>query len=283
MSEERAALESEIDANPDDRRRYAVLADWYQERSDARGELMALQLSSTRSEREAELIAQQNVDASDVKWRWGFVESLRFERTTHRDDWAELLLAPLLANPACRFLRTLELDVGPGDQALGWLADNAPKTLKSLALTCNEADLTQVRGRLTQLDSMRFAAQLLMPAVLPPMRALELPIDAMTDAGLMHVLGTQPRLKELTLTSLDVIDAPTMQAVIQLRLESLTLRATVTTIDAVKVLTDSWTKSSLLTLDVSQSGLTEEAARALLEAVPNFSRLSSLVVGASPQ
>lgn len=280
MNDERAALEAEIDARPDDRRRYAVLADWYQEHGDARGELMALQLSSTGSDREAELIAAEHVDARDVKWRWGFVESLRFERTTHSDDWTERLLAPLLAHPACRFLRSLELDVGPGDQALTWLADNAPKTLTSLALTCNEADFSLVRGRLTQLESLRFAAQLLVPGVLPPMRALELPVDAMTDAGLMHVLGTQPRLKALTLTSLEGLHAPTMQAVIQLRLESLTLRASLTTIDAVQVLTASWMKNTLQTLDVSESGLTEEAARALLDAVPNFSRLSSLVVGA---
>ncbi|MGV3623410.1 MAG: hypothetical protein ACO1OB_21500 [Archangium sp.] len=280
MSDERTALEFEIEQRPDDRSRYAVLADWYQERGDARGELMALQLAAKHTPREAELIAAETVEASDVKWRWGFVESLRFERTTHREDWAELMLAPLLEHPACRFLRALELDVGPGDQALTWLATNAPKTLSTLALTCNEADLSLVRGRLEQLDTLRFAAQLLVPAVLPSVRALELPIDAMTDAGLMHVLGTQRRLRELTLTSLDVIDAPTLQAVIQLRLESLTLRASVTTIDAVKVLTGSWMKNSLNTLDVSESGLTEEAARALLDAVPGFSRLSSLVVGA---
>lgn len=278
MNEALTALESAIDEAPDDRGRFSVLADWYQERGDVRGELIALQLSSTRSPREAALIAAQRIDASDVKWRWGFVESLRFERSTSE-------LATLLAKPACRFIRSLELEIGPGDEALAWLSEHAPKTLRSLSLTCNEADLTNVRGRLKQLDELRFAAQLLTPGVLPPMRVLELPIDAMTDAGLMHVLGTQPRLRALTLTSLEGIHDDAMRAVTELtKLETLELSSDLMTVGAVRVLIDSWVlRQTLVTLDVSRSGLTEEAAKLLLDAVPTFTRLSSLVVGASPE
>lgn len=278
MDDALTALELAIEEAPDDRGRFSVLADWYQERGDARGELIALQLAPTRSAREAELIAAQHIAASDVKWRWGFVESLRFEGNVPA-------LESLLAKPACRFIRALELETGPGDEALAWLANNAPKTLRALSLTCNEADFTNVRGRLKQLDELRFAAQLLIPGVLPPMRVLELPIDAMTDAGLMHVLGTQPRLRALTLTSLEGIHDDSMRAVAELtKLESLELSSDLTTVGAVQVLIDSWVlRQTLVTLDVSRSGLTEEAAKLLLEAVPTFTRLSSLVVGSSPE
>lgn len=284
MSELRAALEAAIDDAPDDVARYAVLADWYQQHDDERGELIALQLATAKTPaqraREAELLSRQRVGAAEIRWRWGFVEWLRFERTTQRDDWAGASLAPVLAHPACRFLRALELDAGPGDQALEWLSRHAPTHLRALTLTCNEAALGNVKGRLAKLETLRVAAQLLVPAVLPPLRELELPADAMTDAGLTHVLGTQPELRALTLTSLEAIDDDAMRAVAQLsRLEALTLRADLTTPGAVEVLVGSPLATSLITLDLSRSGLTEDAAKRLLDAVPGFARLSSLIVG----
>lgn len=281
MSETREALEAAIDDAPDDATRYAVLADWYQQRGDVRGELIALQLRGGSTAREAELLATQRIGATAVTWRWGFVDALRFERTSNRDDWADVFLAPVLAHPACRFLRELEIDAGPGDQTLSWLAEHAPRGLRALSLTCNEADLTNVKGRLRSLTKLQLAAQFLVPGVLPPLESLSLPIEAMTVAGLTHVLDTQPSLRELTLSSLEAIDDDAMEAVTQLtKLESLTLRADLTTLAAVEVLLGSALKDRLVTLDLSRSGLTEEAAHVLLAAVPTFRRLSSLVVGA---
>lgn len=282
MSDEREAIEASIDASPDDPARYAVLADWYQQRGDGRGELIALQLlpSMTAAQRRQHdaLVAREHLGGGEASWRWGFVHALRYELLSRREDWADALLAPVLAHPACRFLRALELDAGPGDEALRWLSAHAPPLLTSLTLTCNEVDLSL--ARLARLDTLNVAAQLVTPGVLPPLRALTLPVDAMTDAGLAHVLGTQPRLRALTLTCLGAIDADTMHAVSELStLESLTLKADLTTRAAIEVLLASRLPARLTTLDVSASGLTEDAARLLLDAVPSLARLSSLVVG----
>ncbi len=280
MSETRDALEAAIDDAPDEPSRYALLADWYQEHGEPRGELIALQLHGVSSAREAELLATQRIGAASVKWRWGFVEALRFERTSNRDDWADVFLAPVLAHPACRFLRALEVDAGPGDQTLRWLAEHGPRGLRALSLTCNEVDLTNVKGRLTSLVELQLAAQRIAPAVLPPLTSLSLPIEAMTSAGLAHVLGTQPSLRELTLSSLEPIDDEVMAAVTQLtKLESLTLRADLTTREAIDALVASPLRDRLVTLELSRSGLSEEAAHVLLAAVPTFRRLSALVVG----
>ena len=62
-------------------------------------------------------------------------------------------------------------------------------------------------------------------------------------------------------------------------LESLTLRAENTTSSAVEAIVDSPLRDTLRTLDVSKSGMTEDAAHQLLAATPKFARLDSLLLG----
>ena len=282
-------LEAAIDDAPDDASRYAVLGDFLQQQGDPRGELISLQLASAsarRKEREEALIKVLAVPMTRAQWRWGFVHALTFELVQYaaweerRDDWTMSLLQPALEHPSCRFLRELVVDASPGDDTLRFLATHAPRHLDGLTLICNELDLAQLR--VPRLQKLRLSAQLIVPAALslPRLLELSLPIEAMTIGGLGKVLEALPSLRRLTLSSLEAIGGEALFPVTRLHsLESLTLRAEQTTLSAVEAIAQSPLRESLRTLDVSRSGMTEEAAHRLLALAPTFARLDSLPLG----
>lgn len=293
---ERRALEAAIDAAPDDASRYAVLGDFYLQLGDPRGELIALQLagaqgSAERQAREEALLLTPGIRLAATQraqWRWGFVHSLTFELVryaaweAHRDDWTQQLLAPALAHPSCRFLRELVVDASPGDDTLRFLSAHAPRHLDALTLVCNELDLAHLGGLRSPLQQLHLSAQLIVPAALalPRLVELSLPVDAMTIAGLGVVLSALPSLRQLTLSSLERFDREALFPVIQLTaLEGLTLRAEKTTRAAVDALAESPLRQSLRRLDLSRSGITEDAAQRLLALTPTFTRLETLVLG----
>lgn len=296
MSSEREALEAAIDQAPDDASRYAVLGDYCLQLGDPRGELISLQLTDRSSrekrEREAVLLHTRGIRIAQTQraqWRWGFVHTLFFGLVQHagweerRDDWTQTLLAPALSHPSCRFLRELVIDAGPGDDALRFLSAQRVRHLEALTLTCNELDLANVGAGLSQLVKLAVYAQLIVPAEvkLPRLQELSLPVDAMTVHGLGLVLGALPSLKSLTLSSLESFDREALFPVTQLRgLQKLTLRADKTTRSAVEAIADSPLLESLVTLDVSRSGMTEEAAHRLLAL--KFARLDTLTLGDAP-
>ena len=296
MSTDRDALEAAIDAAPDDASRYAVLGDYYLQLGDPRGELISLQLTqrSSREKREREevLLRTRGIRISQTQraqWRWGFVHTLFFGLVQHagweerRDDWTTTLLAPALAHPSCRFLRELVIDAGPGDDALRFLSVRPPRHLESLTLTCNELDLANVGVGLERLTKLALYAQLIVPAEvqLPKLQELSVPVDAMTVGGLGVLLGGLPSLQRLTLSSLEAFDREALFPVTQLTgLTKLTLRADKTTRSAVEAIADSPLLESLTALDVSRSGMTEEAAHRLLAL--EFARLDDLVLGDAP-
>lgn len=292
VSLERQALEAAIDDAPDDAARYAVLGDYYLQLGDPRGELIALQLAGRGKVREAALLLSPGIGLLPTQrgqWRWGFVHTLSFELVRseaweeHRDDWTTALLAPALEHPSCRFLRELVVDASPGDDTLRFLAANAPRHLEGLAIVCNELELSHVRGHLSQLVKLALSAQLIVPAPLslPRLLELSLPVDAMTIEGLGIVLDTLPSLRRLTLSSLESFDSRALFPVTRLTsLDSLTLRAENTTLSAVEALAESPLAQTLRALDVSRSGMTEEAAHRLLALAPTkFTKLDSLLLG----
>lgn len=296
MSSDRDALEAAIDAAPDDASRYAVLGDYYLQLGCPRGELISLQLTdrSTREKREREEVLLRTrglriAQTQRAQWRWGFVHTLFFGLVQHagweerRDDWTTTLLAPALAHPSCRFLRELVVDAGPGDDALRFLSADPQRHLEGLTLTCNELDLANVGAGLSKLLKLAVYAQLIVPAEvkLPRLQELSVPVDAMTTGGLGVLLGALPSLQRLTLSSLESFDREALFPVTQLRgLKKLTLRADKTTRSAVEAIADSPLLESLVTLDVSRSGMTEEAAHRLMAL--KFARLDDLVLGDAP-
>jgi hypothetical protein len=293
VSTELQALEASIDAAVDDASRYAVLGDWYAQSGHPRGELIALQLDSARSkarkERETALLMAPGVRISQsqrAQWRWGFVHTLLFELVHHDaweghpEDWPEVMLAPELAHPSCRFLRGLVVDASPGDRTLDFLSARLPRHVSTLTMICNEVDLARATGALERLERVQLSAQLITPAALalPKLNELALPIDAMTVGGLGLVLSSLPSLRSLTLSSLETIDRDALFPVVQRTgLERLVLRADQTSRSAVEAIVDSPLRESLVTLDISRSGMTEEAAQRLLKLTPKFARLADLI------
>lgn len=293
MSTERHALEAAIDDAPDDAARYAVLGDWYLQVGDPRGELIVLQLSerSTRAKRDREEVLLRTkgiriAQTQRAQWRYGYVHTLFFGLVQHaaweerRDDWTTTLLQPALEHPSCRFLRELVVDASPGDDTLDFLSARPPKLLEGLTITSNELDLAHLGAGLSRLSKLHLYAQLIVPATLPLPRLAELslPADAMTIGGLGQLLSALPSLRKLTLSSLESFDREALFPVTSLSgLESLTLRAEKTSRSAVEAIVDSPLRESLRTLDVSRSGITEEAAQRLLES--KFERLDSLFLG----
>ncbi|HEY0882234.1 MAG TPA: hypothetical protein VGD87_11915, partial [Archangium sp.] len=128
---------------------------------------------------------------------------------------------------------------------------------------------------------LRVLAQLTVPAKLdlPRLHELALSATALTVGGLDLVLESLPSLKKLTLSSLEAFDHEALFPVTKTRLTSLTLRADLTTRSAVEALAESPLVETLQVLDVSRSGMTEEAAHRLLALRPKFTRLDSLVLG----
>ena len=292
MSLERQALEAAIDDAPDDASRYAVLGDFDLQVGDPRGELIALQLAGRGKAREAALLLMPGIGLAPTQgaqWRWGFVHSLSFELVRYtaweerRDDWTTTLLAPALDHPSCRFLRELVVDASPGDDTLRFLATHAPRHLEGLSIVCNELELSHLKGRLSQLVKLSLSAQLIVPAslALPRLLELSLPVDAMTIEGLGTVLDALPSLRRLALSSLESFDRRALFPLSRLTaLESLTLRAQKTTLSAVEALAESPVHQTLRTLDVSRSGMTEEAAHRLLALAPTkFTKLDCLLLG----
>ena len=125
-----ADLEARIQANPDDREAYLVYGDWLSERGDPRGELISVQAKleqmpddAALRERETKLIAA-NRDAwlgdlakldpkqdLGVKWRWGFIDSVRIGPPTSEYETSDIdfpdTIAKLMQVPHVHKLREL--------------------------------------------------------------------------------------------------------------------------------------------------------------------------------
>lgn len=297
MTSEREALEALIDAAPDDPRGYAVLGDWYQQHGEPRGELIALQLDPQRGnrrwrEREETLLFTRGIRIAQVQraqWRWGFVHTLLFELTRHKgweahfDDWPQVLLARELDHPSCRFLRELVVDASPGDLALRYLEAHPPRHLRALTCVCNELDLGLLGPGLARLEKLAVSAQLITPAALPCPRlaSLSLPLETMTAGGLRLVLeSVAPSLEALALSSPEHLEPADLEPAFALpALTAFTVRGEHLGRGVVEALVSAPIAQTLETLDLSQSGITGDAAQRLLKLAPRFPKLASLVLG----
>jgi uncharacterized protein (TIGR02996 family) len=297
----REQLEQSVDESPDEAAGYAVLGDWLSQAGEPRGELIALQLEPRRTPaqrvREAELLKLRGIRiarARRAQWRWGFIHTLAFELTQADGwedwrvpdgdrTWASELLDADLRHPSCRFLRELIVEGDPGDAALSWLSAHPPPLLRSLQLVCNEVDLSAVGAGLASLERLVLSCQFITPArvPLPGLTDLQLPLDALSSAGLALTLeGLAGTLRAVTLTSLEPVDTGSLAPLFGLAaLESLTVRADAMSRGAIDELLDGPLSERLVTLDLSRSGLSAEAAGRLLRRAKGLTRLSSLVLG----
>lgn len=172
-------LERAILENPDSEDAYLVLGDWLQAQGDPLGELIAVHARS-QTERADELIATHktawlgehlaSLEAAgelSCKWRWGFLERLTAGGDERSDADAVATYEAILAAPAARFLRQLELrvfadlDYQPLIAAMARLG--LPPALERLAITTRklqdgEGDLGEIAalypllGKVTDLE-----------------------------------------------------------------------------------------------------------------------------------
>ena len=157
-------FEKAIVADPHDASAYVVYADWLQEQSDPRGELMSLHLAAeTRRDARAAkaaaaLIASKadyflgplaehtrTYDGNDTDaftWRFGFIHAAKLSHNQYSDSEFEGSLAEvlelLLRHPSGRFLTELvfgfnnDPNEDPLDDLIGILAKRAPPTIRKL-------------------------------------------------------------------------------------------------------------------------------------------------------
>ena len=136
-------LEHELDAHPDDEKRWLVYADWLQAEGDLRGELITRHHTGSAAEFESfvnehldqlfpgcadEIRGGGQIPELELEWRHGFVvgatiSSLNAERTVKLGE----VVSKLLPLPVCRFIRRLSFGLNSGITLYGDnLNDYAP-------------------------------------------------------------------------------------------------------------------------------------------------------------
>ena len=143
-----AALLAEIDADPEDPDRYRVYADWLITRGDPRGELMAAQIALSVAAPGERGALQQRIEAifaahdrllpgvdpdhATARWRWGFLDSVRFDnREDFMDDDFDMTptVRTLFALPQAQRVREVRVGVIRWDDQ----EEDVPKLIEELA------------------------------------------------------------------------------------------------------------------------------------------------------
>jgi uncharacterized protein (TIGR02996 family) len=223
------ALETAIWANPDDREVWLVYADWLQSQGDPRGEIIAIDIAYERaSGAERARLKRESArlyiahkayisagleplkstliipNAHAERWRRGFLEAL----ATYDSPAPLMAVAPRV--PACRFLRTLSVDVVSDasrfiDAMLGIDRWPSLRTLRFSGMWRRFSGAPQLMPRLPSLKALDIEG--------PAVRELELSWAGLERLRLrparfpgMHPTGLRLRLDlpDLTLLDLDV-------------------------------------------------------------------------------
>jgi uncharacterized protein (TIGR02996 family) len=236
-----AELEARILANPDDLSAYLVYGDWLSERGDPRGELIAVQakLKETPGDAaltatEAKLIAnnarawlgdlagKEDKDLA-VKWRLGFLDSVRFGPPVDEYGASDLdfpsAIGTLMGLPGTAFVR--ELVVGSkesDDYPTSWqdcidaLAEHGvPKALTRLEFnrggfwdisSTELGSLEKLYPHLAGLHELEIemGSMNLGAIALPALRSLEIVTGGLTAANLESIgTASWPNLERLSL------------------------------------------------------------------------------------
>lgn len=286
-----AALERAIEAAPDDPQAYAVYGDWLSQQGDLRGELIALHLLPSLDRRQRErvkaLLYERGIRCLAgplAQWRWGFVHTATLVRPPAGTSGARVDLARLLRHPSMRFVRALTLGQEPIATSLGELSAAAPSVLASLTIYSPRAlELSLVPASLPALEQLHLSLPEITGALppLPRLRALELSFLEWTTTSAAQLFeANRQHLTRLRLAvSEEVAPGPLLEALALPALEHLVIEASAMGVDAVAALEDSPGAERLVTLDLSRSGLSERAAKRVLQLSRRLPRLSSLVLG----
>lgn len=159
------ALEQELDAHPDDEKRWLVYADWLQAEGDMRGELITRHHRGSADEFHAfvndhldqlfgdcadEILGGGQIPELELEWRHGFVvgatlSSVNAERAVNLGEVVKKLL-PL---PVCRFIRRLSFGLNHGVTLYGENTNDYASVVNAL--------ITQ--PRLARIERLEFGVQ----------------------------------------------------------------------------------------------------------------------------
>ncbi len=285
----RTAFETAIDAAPDEANGYAVLGDWLSQQGDPRGELIALQqlgeLDRRQRERVKALLYEPSIRCLAgplAQWRWGFVHTATLMRQQAPGERIDL--ERLLAHPSMRFVRALSLGQEPMTESLRVLEQAAPRVLSALTIYSPRAlDLTTIPTNLPALEQLHLSVPELIGALpaLPRLSSLEIAFLGWTQTTAKQLFDANgSRLRSVKLVVSGAVEAATVSDVMSLpSLDALTIEASELGVDAVAALEAGASIERLTTLDLSRSGLTERAAKQVMQLSRRLPRLSSLVLG----
>lgn len=286
---QRDAFEAAIEAAPDDAQAFAVYGDWLAQSGDARGELISLQLLPSLDRRQRERVKAllyapgiRCLAGPVAQWRWGFVHTATLRRQQAPGERVEL--ERLLAHPSMRFVRALSLGQEPMTESLRVLERAAPRVLASLTIASPRAlDLATIPTTLPALEQLHLSVPELNGALpsLPRLASLEIAFLGWTQTTAAQLFeANASRLRSVKLIVSEALEPATVRAVLSLpALEALTIEASEMGVDAVTALEEGASIERLTTLDLFRSGLTERAAKRVMQLSRRLPRLSSLVLG----
>jgi uncharacterized protein (TIGR02996 family) len=318
-----------IGANPTDVTGYLVYSDWLLGKKHPRGELIVIQsqLGAARADKkllaaEAKLLEKHGpklapprcteaakktrkkvppLATSELRWENGFIAGARLCQYFAEQPWTiRELVAELLAHPAGRFLRRLELGIR-GDtkelvsyrDAIAELARLAPPSLRSLSVVEAPRDsaalafadlgpLDEMLGAMPSLETLHLAGTR-MSFGDREMRGLKQLTVVMTEPSALTSLieGRFPALQAL---ELDAGDGPLdLEAVKRFvegtrtpKLTRLSLLRTANTDQVLEVLRASRLLERLGALSLAGGTLSNGGASSLVEHAAAFAHLSSL-------
>lgn len=325
------ALLEAIGNNPHDVTGYLVYSDWLLNKKHPRGELIVLQSQLGNARTDKKLLAaeekllekhggklapprcteaskktrkkQPPLSTSELRWENGFIASARLCKFSSEQPWTiRELVAELLAHPAGRFLRRLELGIR-GDtksavsyrDAISDLVRLAPKSLRSMSVVEAPRDsaalayadlgpLDEMLAAMPALETLHLAGtRMSFSSTGREMRGLKQLTVVMAEASALPSLveGNFPVLQAL---ELDAGDAPIdLHAARRLldgdrvpKLTQLSLLRVANIDQVIDVLRSSRVLERLTSLSLAGGKLSNGGASKLLEHKQAFARLSSL-------
>ncbi|MBM4782060.1 MAG: TIGR02996 domain-containing protein [Archangiaceae bacterium] len=286
---QRDAFEAAIEAAPDDPQAFAVYGDWLAQSGDARGELIALQLLPSLDRRQRERVKAllyepgiRCLAGPVAQWRWGFVHTATLMRQQAPGERIEL--ERLLAHPSMRFVRALSLGQEPMTESLRVLEQAAPRVLLALTIySPRTLELTTIPTTLPALEQLHLSVPELsgtLPA-LARLSSLEIAFLGWTQTTAKQLFESNgARLRSVKLIVSGEVEPATVRDVLALpALEALTIEASEMGVDAVAALEEGASIERLTTIDLLRSGLTERAAKRVMQLSRRLPKLSSLVLG----
>lgn len=286
---QRGAFEAAIEAAPDDPHAFAVYGDWLAQSGDARGELISLQLLPSLDRRQRERVKAllyepgiRCLAGPVAQWRWGFVHTATLMRQQAPGERVDL--EKLLAHPSMRFVRALSLGQEPMTESLRVLEQAAPRVLSALTISSPRAlELVTIPTTLPALKQLHLSVPELtgtLPA-LARLSSLEIAFLGWTETTAKQLFETNgSRLRSVKLIVSGELEAATVRDVLSLpALEALTIEASEMGVEAVAALEEGVSIERLTTLDLLRSGLTERAAKRVMQLSRRLPKLSSLVLG----